>query len=174
MNGENPTVKFEAEVILSGRVTVWHFLSIPKSIVAPLKFTGNLRRVICSLKGCEPFQASLFPRKETYLLILSKKFRDKLGIQAGDTVSVEIRKDTSKYGMPMPEEFAEVLRQDAKGDRLFQALTPGNQRLMLKLIVAVKDVDKRIARGLAGIELLKREDGKFDYHAQHGVMNNSV
>ena len=39
--------------------------------------------------------------------------------------------------------------------RLFEALSPGNQRLMLKLIVFVKDVDRRIARSLAGIELLK-------------------
>ena len=45
---------------------------------------------------------------------------------------------------------------------------------MLKLIVAVKDVDKRIVRGLTGIELLKRDNGKFDYHAQHDAMKNAA
>jgi uncharacterized protein YdeI (YjbR/CyaY-like superfamily) len=74
--------------------------------------------------------------------------------------------------MPMPEEFAEVLRQDEEADALFNKLSPGNQRLMLKLIVAVKDIDKRIARALVGVELLKHEDGKFDWHAQHEAMKN--
>ena len=72
--------------------------------------------------------------------------------------------------MPIPEEFAEVLKQDAEGERLFNALSPGNQRLMLKLIVFVKDVDRRIARSLVGIELLKKSNGKFDYHIQHDTM----
>ena len=70
----------------------------------------------------------------------------------------------------MPEEFAEVLRQDPEGDALFNKLSPGDQRLMLKLIVFVKDSDRRIARGLAGIELLKRSNGKFNYHDQHLAM----
>lgn len=41
---------------------------------------------------------------------------------------------------------------------------------MLKLIVFVKDVDKRIARSLVGVELLKKSDGVFDYHVQHDSM----
>lgn len=72
--------------------------------------------------------------------------------------------------MPMPDEFAEVLRQDKEGKRSFEALSPGNQRLMLKLIVFVKDVDKRIIRSLVGIEILKKCEGKFDYHLLHDAM----
>src|SRR5262249_12484283 len=133
-------------------------------------FKENLRRVVCSLNGTEPYQCSLFPSKGDYFLTLSKKLREKLRIEVGDTVTVELAKDHSKYGMPMPEEFAEVLRQDPEGERLFNALSPGDQRLMLKLIVFVKDSDRRIARALAGIELLKLSNGHFDYHAQHLAM----
>ena len=53
---------------------------------------------------------------------------------------------------------------------MFEALTPGNQRLMLKLIDLNKDVDQRITRSLAGIKLLKQNDGRFDYHMQHDGM----
>ena len=163
-------VKFESTLILSGTATPWHFLTVPREKVAAFGFKGNLRRVICTLNGLETFQCSLFPNKGDYLITLNKKLRDRFGLEVVDTVTVELEKDESKYGMPMPEEFAEVLRQDPEGERLFNALSPGNQRLMLKLIVFVKGIDKRIARALTGIELLKRSDGKFDYNAQHLAM----
>lgn len=126
--------------------------------------------MICTLNGVETFNCSLFPSKGDYFITLGKKLRDKLGLKVGDTVKIELERDTSKYGMPMPPEFAEVLRQDPDGERLFNALSPGNQRLMLKLIVFVKDGDRRIARALTGVELLKHSDGKFDYHEQHLAM----
>ena len=72
--------------------------------------------------------------------------------------------------MPMPEEFAEVLRQDPAAAELFNRLSPGDQHLMLKLIVFVKDPDTRIARALAGVELLKASKGMFDYSSQHLAM----
>ena len=166
-------VKFRSTLILSGTATPWHFLTVPKSKVAHFGFKGNLRRVVCTLNGTERFQCSLFPNKGDYLITLNKKLREKFGIQVGDTVTVELEKDDSKYGMPMPEEFAEVLRQDTEGERLFNALSPGNQRLMLKLVALVKGVDRRIARSLAGVDELKRSDGRFDYHAQHLAMRTA-
>ena len=164
------SVKFESILEVTDTTPAYHILRFPKALVASFEFKGNLRRVICTLNGVETFNCALFPSKGNYFITLNKKLRDRLGIELGDTVTIEIKKDESKYGMPMPEEFAEVLRQDPEGDRLFNELSPGDQRLMLKLIVFVKDIDKRIARALVGIELLKRSDGKFDYHLQHDSM----
>ena len=163
-------VKFESTVEITDSDPPWHILRVEKALVADFGFKGNLRRVICSLNGCEPFNCSLFPGKGDYFLTLSKQLRKTLGIDIGDAINVELQQDTSKYGMPMPEEFAEVLRQDAEGERLFDALSPGDQRLMLKLVVFVKDPDRRIIRSLTGIELLKRSDGKFVYSEQHQAM----
>src|SRR5206468_4366758 len=98
----------------------------------------------------------------------------KLGLSVGNTVEVLLERDESKYGFPMPKEFAEVLRQDPEGSAMFEALTPGNQRMMLMLIDHNKDVDRRITRSLAGLELLKQNDGKFDYHKQHDRMRLAV
>ena len=165
------SVKFESTLELTdGTTTVLHILRVPKERVAHFGFKGNLRRVVSTLNGVETFNCALFPSKGDYFITLSKKLREKLRVEIGDAVTIELKKDESLYGMPMPDEFAEVLRQDPEGDRLFNALSPGNQRLMLKLIVFVKDVDRRILRGLAGIELLKRFEGNFDYHAQHLAM----
>ena len=169
-----PNAKFESTVEITDSTPPWHILRVEKASVADFGFKGNMRRVICSLNGCQPFNCCLIPSKGEYFLTLSKKLRSTLGVGTGDIVSVELSKDTSKYGMPMPEEFAEVLRQDAEGKRLFNALSPGDQRLMLKLVVFVKDPDRRIVRSLTGIELLKRSEGKFVYSEQHLAMRLAV
>lgn len=170
MKSSTPRAKFKSGLEITDSRPPWHILRVPKAKVALFGFKGNLRRVVCTLNGRETFNCALFPSKGDYFITLSKKLRDKLGLEVGDAVAIELEKDNSQFGMPMPEEFAEVLRQDPDGERLFNALSPGNQRLMLKLIVFVKDIDHRIARGLAGIELLKHSDGRFDYHAQHLAM----
>ena len=164
------SVKVGSTLEVTDGTTVLHILRLPKAKVAGFGFKGNLRRVICSLNGTTAYNCSLFPRKGDYFITLSKQLRQKLGVEIGNTVTIELTKDESKYGMSMPGEFAEVLKQDSDGERLFNALSPGNQRLMLKLIVLAKDVDRRIARSLAGIELLKYSEGNFDYHAQHVAM----
>jgi hypothetical protein len=164
------TVKFSSVLEVTDSDPPWHILRVPKAKVENFGFKGNLRRVVCSLNGIEPFQCSLFPSRGEYFLTLGKKLREKLKVRVGDKITIELAKDESKYGMPMPDEFAEVLKQDPKGKKLFEALKPGDQRLMLKLIVFVKDVDKRIARSLVGIELLKQCAGKFEYHIQHDAM----
>lgn len=169
-----PRVKLRSKLEITDSDPPWHILRVPKAKVVSFGFKGNLRRVICTLKGIETFNCSLFPSGGDYFITVSKKLRDKLKIGIGDSVTIELAKDTSKFGMPMPQEFAEVLRQDPEGEILFNALSPGNQRLMLKLIVMVKGIDKRIARSLAGVELLKRSGGAFDYHAQHLAMRRET
>ena len=168
------SVKFESTVEVTDSLPPWHILRFSRDMVAGFGFKGNLRRVVCTLNGIETFNCSLFPSKGDFFLTLGKPLRKRLQIDIGDTVTVELSRDESKYGMPMPEEFAEVLCQDADGERLFNALSPGDQRLMLKLVVFVKDPDRRIVRSLTGIELLKRSDGKFVYSEQHLAMRLAV
>jgi hypothetical protein len=165
-----PCVKIKTRLEITDSQPPWYILRVPKTKVASFGFKGNLRRVVCTLNGSETFNCSLFPSKGDYFLTVNKKLRDKFDLAIGDQVTVELRKDESQFGMPMPDEFAEVLRQDPDGEKLFNALSPGNQRLMLKLIDAVKDVDKRIARALVGVEELKRSNGKFDWRSQELAM----
>jgi hypothetical protein len=165
-----PQAEIDSTVELTDSDPPWHILKVPKNAVADFGFAGNLRRVICTLNGTETFNCALFPAKGEYFITLNKQLRTRLGLRAGDSVRVKLTKDTSRYGMPVPAEFEEVLRQDAEGKRLFEALSPGDQRLMLKLIVFVKNTDGRIARALVGTELLKHSGGRFDYHVQHDAM----
>lgn len=153
----------------------WHILRISRESVKPLGLSGNSRRVICLLNDSKPIQCALFPIKAgDYFITVSKKLRDQLGISEGDKVRVSLAKDESKYGLPMPKELSEVMRQDREGDRLFHALKPGNQRLAIRLIDMTNDVDVRIYRSLMVIEYLKQTDGKFVYNQISNALKRSV
>lgn len=101
------------------------------------------------------------PKEGDFFILVNKKIRDQLGLIVGDTIQVELVRDESKYGLPMPAELREVLDQDPEGDRLFHALTVGKQRTMLYYIGKWKDVDRRIDYALRVVEHPKRNDGKI-------------
>lgn len=154
-------VKFKTELSISSTGSGWHFLIVEKGIVDKFQFPDKFKRVICSINGGESFQCALMPWGELFYIIVNKKKRDEVGVVAGDMVDVVLVKDESKYGLPMPEEFEEVLNQDPEGDRLFHALSKGKQRSMLYLLSRSKDIDLRIHQALIVVEHLKENEGKI-------------
>ena len=103
----------------------------------------------------------MLPWGELFYIIVNKKKRDALGLAAGDSVHVHLVRDESKYGLPMPEEFQEVLDQDPEGDRLFHALTEGKQRSILYLLSKPKNIDVRIHQALLIVNHLKENNGNI-------------
>jgi hypothetical protein len=156
-------IKFEAVLARFSSEYAHHFIPVAETVADGFKFEKGSRRVVCTLNGTETFPCALLPHDGAFFVMVNKTVRTRLGIEAGDTVSVEIEKDESKYGMPMPEELQEVLDQDTDGDRMFHALTPGKQRSMLYYIGKFKDVDRRIHTSLIFLEHLKRNNGKLDH-----------
>jgi hypothetical protein len=159
--GEIRKIKFETTLSSFGD-GMWVYVPITTEIAARLEFPDKkFRRVVCMINGGEGFHCALMPSGTgEYIISVNKKKRGELGIRIGDIISVELERDESKYGLPMPEEFREVLAQDPKGDRLFHALTPGKQRSLLYQASQKKDLDLRIHRALAIIEHLKENDGQ--------------
>jgi hypothetical protein len=153
------TVKFRTELVESTTGSGWHFLLVEKKIERKFGFEGKFKRVVCAINGGEAFQCALMPWGEMFYIIVNKQKRDAVGIVAGDMVNVDLVKDESKYGLPMPEEFAEVLRQDPEGNRLFHELTAGKQRSLIHTVITVKNIDKRIHTALIVVEHLKKNDG---------------
>ncbi|MGI8811336.1 MAG: YdeI/OmpD-associated family protein [Pyrinomonadaceae bacterium] len=157
----NP-VKFTAPLETSEYAAGWHFISVSREIGERFQTDGRTRRVVCTLNGKLSIQCALMPSGGSFFILVSKKVRTAVGIEAGDTVKLSLVPDTSKYGLPMPEEFAEALAQDLDGDRLFHILTPGKQRSLIFAVTSGKDVDRRIHRALIIVEHLKDNDGKID------------
>ena len=152
-------VEFETELVMSTTGSGWHFLLVTNDIVAELGFDGKYRRVVCTINDGEAFQCALLPWGDLFYIIVNQKKR--LGIVAGDIVRVRLVRDESKYGLPMPEEFREVLNQDPEGDRLFHGLTAGKQRSILYQLSKPKDIDVRIHQALLIVDHLKENDGRI-------------
>ena len=154
-------IKFKSVLIQPDPDAGWHFVQVKGKIGEKFEKKEGSRRVVCTINNGEAFQCALLPSDGDFVIVVNKTKRDKLGIVNGDKLSVELKADTSKYGLPMPEEFEEVLNQDPDGDRLFHSLTAGKQRSILYLVGKVKDVDRRIHTALIVMEHLKKNDGKI-------------
>lgn len=156
-------VQFKSELIKPDPQSGWHFVRVKGKVGEKFEKKDGSRRVVCTINGAESFQCALLPSDGDFVIVVNKTKRDRLKIAAGDKVTVELKADDSKYGLPMPKELREVLRQDPDGDRVFHSLTKGRQRSILYFIGKVKDIDRRIHTALVFIEHLKKNDGKADY-----------
>jgi hypothetical protein len=164
MSNTPSKITFETELVTAGRRPSYHYLLIEKEQARPLGFTGNIRRVVCTVNGELSFQCSLMPNGKGQYYI-SRKQREPHSPRhwPGDRVQVQLERDQSKYGLPMPEELQAVLDQDPEGDKLFHGLTNGKQRSLLYFVGKGKDIDRRIDHSLIILEHLKNNDGKIDF-----------
>ena len=153
---------------------LWHFhIPVPNTIA--IKYIeGNNRRVVCILQGSESFQCALMPNGTgNFFINVNKKLRDKLKLKEGDAVTYSLEKDTSEFGLPMPEELAELLNIDNEGNGVFMSLTPGKQRTLLYMISTPKSVDIRIKRAICVVDHLKATRGKINYRQLNDLIKNS-
>ena len=84
-------------------------------------------------------------------------------MQLGDTINVKLQKDTSQYGIPMPEELQIAMDQEEGAFAYFEALTVGKQRTLIYLVSKVKNTDSRIKKGLAIAFHLAESKGNLDF-----------
>ena len=149
-----------------------HF-GVPKFVARKL-IDGKSRRVVCTLNGSAEHQCALLPHGNgSFVISVNKKLRDNLKLEFGMPVQISLRKDDSKYGLPMPEELEELLHQDKEGHRLFHSLTPGRLRTLLYIVGQAKNPDSRIARALIIVQHLKAHKGKINYRQLNVTMRGA-
>ncbi len=129
-----------------------HYILINEDLVKSF----DTRRVICTMNTRAKFHCAFnFSKNEGHYIYVNRKLIDKLKLDAGDAVTVTFKKDDSKYQFELPEEFEEVLKTDEYANKVFQSLTPGNQRGIIHLIAKIKSSQKRIEKSLLFAEKLK-------------------
>ncbi len=163
-------VTFES-VLEKSNNKLWgcHFV-VPAPVVDKLS-EGSARRVVCTLNEELSYQCAMLPiGNGTFVISVNTSTQKKLGLKIGTRVQVSLVKDESRYGLPLPEEFAEVLRQDEDGKRLFQALTDGRKRTLLYIVGSKKNTDERIFRSLTIVKHLKTNNGVINYR----LLNESL
>lgn len=127
----------------------------PESAEVFLKGKHKARVIIEFANGTQ-FHRAIQRNKDGFCyMVLGKSTLKEAKIEPGTRQNVKIRIDDSEFGMPVPEEFDEVLRQDPEGQEQFMALKPGLKRSFLYYINTGKTVDTRIKRSLKLIDNLK-------------------
>lgn len=121
------------------------------------------KRVIFSINGQLSKSGGIMKAANYFYLLLNKEIVTQLNLHVGQEISVRFERDTSEYGMEMPEELKCVLDQDHKALAYFQKLIPGKQRNLIYLVSKIKHTDKRINKAFAIVEHLLGEEGKLDF-----------
>ncbi len=119
------------------------------------KYKRIVVKITCKEKSME-FHAALQKSKNKYYILFSKEKQKKLNVLVNDGLEITLSKDTSKYGVEMPEEFEAVLQSDFDGASLFESLTDGKKRGLIYHILKIKNSQTRIDKALIIIENLKR------------------
>ncbi len=144
---------------------LWRYHFIVPNEIAEQYMDGENRRVICTVGENVKIQSALMASKNGWFILVNKQIRSRIGAKEGDQLNIKIEKDTSEYGLPMPESFAVLLDQDEQGAELFFTLTKGKQRSLVYIVGKVKNVDSQINKGLAILDHLKEAKGKLDFKA---------
>jgi Domain of unknown function (DUF1905)/Bacteriocin-protection, YdeI or OmpD-Associated len=152
---EMKAISFKAKIHSFPEFVGMHYLEVSPTKVKQLggKF---MLRLICTVNGKVRYHCALQGLGNGKGWIgLSKARMKALELAKGDTVSVRLLPDRSKYGLPMPAELKELLRQDEEGKKRFHKLKPGRQRNILHYVGQPKSSDARLERAIKVITNLK-------------------
>jgi hypothetical protein len=145
---------------------LWTYhIKVPNAIARHYLEMGD-KRVICNLNNELEFQCAIMSAGDgVYFINVNKKIRDQLNLKEGSKIKVDLEKDTSEFGLPFPDEFKEVLRQDKVANGYFKKLTPGKKRNLIYIASQAKSSDLRIQRSIILADHLKNNSGKIDFRA---------
>ena len=131
------------------------YLEVPAAIVKKIGGIGKVR-LLCEVNRQITFQCGLMslPEGKAYISINSKRMKE-LGVENGDTVDIILTEDKSEFGVDVPEELAELFKQDPEGKRRFDILKPGMQRYILNYVNTVKSSQLRVDKAFMLISNLK-------------------
>lgn len=138
---------------------------VPSADVQPLlQREKNANRVLFSINGAGCIGRALMPSGDgNYFLLINQEICRRYGLEPGEEVRLLLTPDDSEYGMPLPEELAELWAVDEEAYRVFHLLTPGKQRGLLYQIAKPKGAETRIKKAVQISEYLKSVNGKLDY-----------
>lgn len=136
---------------------------VPDEVVSDLKNT-NVKRIKVNINDGESFDSSLISGgNHKYFIKINRSIQKNQGLIEGNIDSIVITPDYSKYGMPLPEEFAEIWKYDDKANEYFHQLAPGKQRNLIHIINKIKSPNLRATRSIIIMEHLKTNTGKLDF-----------
>lgn len=144
-------MKFVATVDATGKNTTG--VRVPGDVVEALG-QGKRPPVTVSLNDYT-YRTTVASMGGDYMLSVSAEVREKAGLNAGDTVEVEIELDTAPRDVDVPEDFATLLATEPAAQQFFGELSYSNKRRIVLSIEGAKTAETRNRRMSKAIESLK-------------------
>lgn len=156
MKSEQFLIKFKTYITKHKSIFGANCIVITKKQID--KIGGYKVRLLCKLNDNDPFPCAIMPTGDDngYIMLSKEKYK-KLKLNDEDEFKIELTKDESEFGMPLPEELAEILNQDPEGRKRFEELSPGKQRNIIYYTSKIKNSQLRIERAWQFISNLKNE-----------------
>jgi len=152
---------------------VYHnvFLVKAPDVSELLKREKNATRILFSINGKGKISRALMPSGDgNYFILINQEICKQYELEPEDEVTLVIEPDDSEYGMPLPEELAELWAVDEEAFRVFHLMTPGKQRGLIYQISKPKGAETRIKKAVQISEYLKSVNGKLDYKELNAYM----
>jgi len=138
-------------------------IMVPESI-SEWYLKQAIKRVVCTINNNYTWQCALLPKGGgRYFILINAEIRKKQQLKPGVEIEIQLKPDTSKYGMPMPEVMGILLAEDEVASKYFHLLTPGKQRSLLHIIGKPKTEATRLKKAIVITEYLKTNKGKLDW-----------
>ncbi|HIP49079.1 MAG TPA: DUF1905 domain-containing protein [Lutibacter sp.] len=165
--------KFESSVEKFEKNQVWSYhFSIPDAIAKKLLKEG--KRLICTINKTLSYQTGLLSAGDLgYFVNVNTNLRKEAGILLHDKVTLQLKIDKSKYGLPIPRVFKELLKQDPDFDRIFHNLTSGKQRALLHKIGSYKNENTQLEKLMILRFYLIQVKGKLDFKELYTAFKKS-
>ena len=164
-------IEFTSVVSMLDSAVYGHYLPVPPQVSKQFKNTD--RRVKCILNGKVNIHCALMPKGEgAYMILMHKDLRKKLNAALGDSVRIQLEKDTTEYGIPLSEELKELWEIDPEAYEVFHTLTKGKQRSLIYIVNQGKRSETRVKKAVAILEYLKTVNGKLDYREMNQFIKN--
>jgi len=157
-------MKFESQIARVDKLNM-HCLLIADKYLIQLNNNEEKgrynQRVLITANNQLTWQAGIVVYGEGYgYITLSKARMKELDVREGETIQIELKKDSSKYGHEFPVELSELLAQDQEAKNRFNYLTPGKQRTIIYYILQNKTSDKRLEKSVEYLRNLKNAPQK--------------
>jgi hypothetical protein len=133
-------MRFRTKILPAGKTAAG--IEVPAKVVAALG-TSKRPPVRATINGFT-YRSTVAVMGGKFMLGVSNEVRKSAGVEAGDTVDIDLELDTEPREVQLPPDFAAALGRDATAKKFFAGLSYSNKRrLVTALDVKAVDVRKR-------------------------------
>ena len=143
-------MRFRTKILAAGKTAAG--IEVPAKVVAAL---GSSKRppVRATINGFT-YRSTVAVMGGKFMLGISNDVRKSAGVEAGETVEVDLELDTEVREVPIPPDFAAALARDAKAKKFFDGLSY-SKKLRLVIPIDIKNVETRKQRIATTVEQLR-------------------